>query len=231
VPLNSNESPAKRLEIIKSKIAAFADQYDSKQEIQLLAVSKTQPAEVVSKLHKESRHVSFGENYIQELEEKATQLKHLPIEWHFIGKLQSNKISRLVEICKCIQTVESEKHARYVAKYAKEFNKAPFPIYIAVNAGQEAQKSGVPLSQVPKLALIIEQLPELKLEGIMAIPPVHYSDENYEFPPELYQQLAALAKTTGKGKLSLGMSQDLKLAIQSGSSYVRIGRAIFGERL
>jgi PLP dependent protein len=198
--------------------------------VRLLAVSKGHPVSAIKEMYELGIN-EFGENYAQEMFSKADELSNLEIKFVYIGHLQSNKIQKIVQTASEIQTVSSFKHARYIARYAKEFNKAPFPIYLAVNAADESQKSGVKISDVPLLAKQIEsELPELKLEGILSVPPKEFQDADYQDLPIVYKELAGLAKTVGAQKLSLGMSSDLKLSIRTGSTCVRIGTALFGKR-
>jgi len=217
-----------------ARLAADVSRADS--DIRLLAVSKTVPADAIRKAYEIGLR-EFAENYADELVEKAALLGDLQnLRWVFIGQLQSNKIQRIVRVADEIQSVATEKHARYIERYAREFAKHDFPVWIVVNAGDESTKQGCALSELPDLsAFIAKNCPHLKLQGIMAIPPVEYSDKawenaNRETIPELYQRLRQAASMTGCGKLSLGMSGDLNLAIAVGSDCVRIGTAIFGER-
>lgn len=201
--------------------------------LRLIAVSKTKSVEQIRSVYAEGQR-EFGENYVDELLSKAEALKSLPdLHWVFIGQLQSNKIQRLVAAAHEIQTIASEKHARYVERYAQEYQKSAFPVWIHVNAEGEDQKFGVPPSAVATLAkFITSSCPHLELQGIMAIPPNTYNDKNATgSTPELYKTLVGLARRTGRGKLSLGMSSDLRLAINAGSDCVRIGTAIFGQRI
>ena len=199
--------------------------------VRLIAVSKTKPAEDIERVYRQGQR-EFGENYADELIEKAQTLAHLTdIHWVFIGQLQSNKIKRIVASAHEIQTIASEKHARYVDRYAQEYGKTRFPIYICVNAGDEDQKQGVALTDVAALAAFIgTKCPHLELQGIMAIPPATYADKSCTVVPDLYRTLRERAHSVGKGKLSLGMSGDLRIAIAAGSDTVRIGTAIFGDR-
>ncbi len=197
---------------------------------ELIAVSKTKPESAIRAAYAAGQRL-FGENYAQELQEKAELLKDLPITWTYIGHLQSNKIKRIVAVASEIQTVASFDHAKHIARHAKDLGKTPFPIFIEVNAGSEDTKSGVPFDEVLPLAQKIKaELPELRLRGLMAIPPDTYNDSEYPEPPKLYQDLRALSDQVGEGRLSLGMSGDLRIALQAGSDFVRIGTAIFGRR-
>jgi len=173
---------------------------------------------------------SFGENYAQELISKSEALQDLPIHWIFIGHLQSNKIRKIVSVASEIQTVGSLKHAEQIARAAHDCGKIPYPIWIEVNADQEEGKHGCPMDDVPALAAALTLNPDLRLRGLMAIPPSHFQDETTVEVPPLYQSLRQLADQVGEGQLSLGMSGDLGLSIRAGSNLVRIGTAILGPR-
>ena len=197
---------------------------------ELIAVSKLQPITKIVEVHALGQQ-KFGENYAQELSEKAEALKDLDIYWVFIGHIQSNKIRKIVTYAREIQTVASLSHAKQIARHAKELGKTPFPIMLEVNAGDEASKSGVSMGAIKALAdQIAAELPELQIRGLMAIPPDSFSDSNYASVPPLYRELRALADTVGLGLLSLGMSSDLSIALDAGSDMVRIGTAVFGSR-
>ncbi len=198
----------------------------------LIAVSKGQSTEKIRALYAAGQR-EFGENYVPELEAKAKVLSDLKdLRWIFVGQLQSNKIQRLIHVASEIQTVSSIKHARFVARYAREFGKAPFPVFIEVNLEQEGNKAGLSPKDAELLALeVATDFPDLDLRGLMCVPPAMYSDEScHGSPPDAYLQLAAAARRCGKGELSLGMSADLAIALAAGSTCVRIGRALFGER-
>jgi pyridoxal phosphate enzyme (YggS family) len=196
--------------------------------IELIAVSKTHPAESLLAVAALG-HTTFGENYAQELAAKASALKGRGLRFVYVGALQSNKIKLLVEHADEIQTVASAAHAAAIARAATATGKTPYPVYIAVNAGGEAQKHGISAEGVPPLAAAIAAMPELQLKGIMSVPPPLPTPVD-PTPPPLYLQLAALARTAGAGGLSLGMTADLVPAIAAGSTCVRIGTAIFGAR-
>lgn len=226
-----------RLTAVRVKIADAATACKRQpNDIRLIAVSKTHPSAAIEAAYNFGQK-DFGENYADELMDKCTQLHHLDnLKWVFIGQLQSNKIQRIVKFADEIQSIASEKHARYVQRYAADFGKTNFPVWIVVNAAGESNKQGLSLEDVPNLAKFIESnCSNLSLQGLMTIPPAEFSDEAYSHkdnssPPELYTQLRKAARTTGGGKLSLGMTGDLNIAIAAGSDCVRIGTAIFGER-
>ncbi len=204
--------------------------------IRLIAVSKTFDAKLVREAYSCGLR-DFGENYADELIEKSGQLADLvDIRWVFIGQLQSNKIQKIMSVADEVQSIVTEKHARYIQRYAHENGKSGFPVWICVNAGGESTKQGTSFLELPHLAKFIKNhCPNLELQGVMAIPPATFNDKIWlesgsERIPELYQNLRRVASSTGLGKLSLGMSSDLGLAIKTGSDCVRIGSAIFGAR-
>lgn len=227
---------SERLAACQKKISLIATETGrAGADLRLLAVSKTHPPESIAQLHALGVR-EFGENYAQELALKSEALQNQDIRFVFIGSLQSNKIPLIVRHAAEIQSVASLKHASLIAKEAAKIGKTPYPVYILVNAGDEASKSGVPLPEAISLAHAISRsCPDLSLEGIMAIPPP--LDENRLTSPSpglkvpaLYRELRSLADQIGRGRLSLGMSDDLEEAIAAGSNCIRIGTALFGPR-
>lgn len=219
-------------EVIKSIEAAAAVVKRNPKSIRLLAVSKTKSAAEIRLIYAAGQR-DFAENYSDELIKKAAELTDLKdLNWVYIGQLQSNKIQKLLSVCSEIQTVASEKHARYIERYVSEQHGKAFPVWIHVNVGDEEQKFGIDLNEVDQLShFISEACPHLQLQGLMAIPPAIYQDASYPNEvPELYHKLRTTADKAGLGKLSLGMSSDLNMAIKAGSDCVRIGTAIFGAR-
>lgn len=224
---------ADRLKLAQHRIAQAAEKYTrNPKDIKLLAVSKTKPVELIINAYDEGqRH--FGENYVQEGEEKAKLLKlsHPDIVWHFIGPLQSNKSRIVAEHFDWMHTLSRGKIAsRLNAQRPQELPK--LNVCIQVNISNEESKSGVDVNEVMELAQAITALPKLKLRGLMAIPTAT-SDidiQNNEFAQlkslfdEMKQRFADI------DTLSMGMSQDLEQAIANGSTMVRIGSAIFGAR-
>lgn len=227
--------PAERIAALRSRIdRALAKYPRSAPPPELLAVSKGQPAEKIRQLYGLGQR-SFGENYAQELVAKAEELADLDIHWHFIGHLQSNKIAKIVQICRTIQSVASSRHAEAIHNYAQKYGKPAIEIYLNVNAARETNKHGCTLDDVDSLARdITTRFSQLKLAGIMAIPPaellVDGSGGKVTAVPELYHNLRRVADRIGNRQLSLGMSGDLELAIGAGSSLIRVGTALFGPR-
>jgi pyridoxal phosphate enzyme (YggS family) len=214
---------------IQNAILEARKKSKEQKEVRLLAVSKKQSLEKIKTLF-ELGQKEFAENYLQELKIKAKILRGP--SWVFIGRLQSNKIKEVVRLCSEIQSVASFEHARRIATAAREFKKTPYPVYLLVNLGEEDSKDGVLLSDAEGFAKKLEEnFPELKIQGLMSIPPrVDFSLEQEESPNKMYNELYEKAKLVGKGKLSLGMSEDLEQAILAGSDCVRIGTALFGIR-
>ncbi len=191
--------------------------------VELLPVTKGHGAEKIRELYKLGFR-RFGENYVQEMEQKARELAELrDIHWVFLGRVQSNKIKNLVMVCNEVQALESLSHATYLSKGAK----GPFRVYISANCGLEAHKTGIPLAEVEAFARELQVYPQLEVQGIFAIPPEQLDPTVRQ---DLYAQLATLAGKIGKGRLSLGMSQDLEAAIEAGSTLVRVGTALLGHR-
>ena len=221
-----------RYQYVKSLICSACDQFQrSADDIQLLAVSKTKPAHMVATLYQLGQR-SFGENYLQDAVEKITELKHLTdIEWHFIGPIQSNKTRVIAEHFSWVETIDREKIAQRLNDQ-RPSTLPPLNVLIQVNISREDQKSGVAPEDIEKMAQFIEQLPQLSLQGLMCVPEAttdeHKLSEQFA---EMQQRLAQLANNHPQCTvLSMGMSNDLALAIQYGSSQVRIGTDIFGAR-
>ncbi|WP_428613087.1 YggS family pyridoxal phosphate-dependent enzyme [Shewanella sp.] len=211
--------------------AAQNSSRDSK-DIQLLAVSKTKPISQIVAAYDAGQRL-FGENYVQEGEEKVKALResHGDIEWHFIGPLQSNKSKSIAEHFDWMHTLSREKIARRLSEQRPE-DLPPLQVCIQVNISQEESKSGVSPEEIAPLADAISALPKLTLRGLMAIPTAT-SDQSVQQAE--FRQMQTLFKQLQQSypaidTLSMGMSQDLELAIASGSTMVRIGSAIFGER-
>ena len=186
----------------------------------LLIASKTRSVEEIEPLILEG-HELFGENRVQEAIEKWPTLKekHPKVKLHLIGHLQTNKAKHAIEIFDTIETLDREKLAIAINKF-----KTNIACYIQVNTGEEAQKSGVIPSEFNEFFNFCKNDCSLNIEGLMCIPPV---DE----PPSLhFALLANIAKKYNISKLSMGMSNDYETALNFGTSHVRIGTAIFGQR-
>jgi pyridoxal phosphate enzyme (YggS family) len=206
--------------------AAKAAQRDPA-SVGLLAVSKTKPASELREAYAAGLR-DFGENYLQEALGKQTELSDLPLIWHFIGPIQSNKTRAIAENFAWVHSVDRLKIAQRLSEQ-RPADLPPLNICIQVNVSGEASKSGCTPEDLPALAQAISALPHLRLRGLMAIPePTEDSDEqNAAFAAvrTLQDQLNLPLDT-----LSMGMSHDLEAAIAQGATWVRIGTALFGAR-
>jgi len=191
--------------------------------VTLLAVSKTHAATRIDEA-RAAGQLAFGENYVQEALDKMAQLPRL--EWHLIGPLQSNKTRLAAERFDWVQTVASEKIAKRLSEQ-RPAHLAPLNVLVQVNVSGEASKSGAAPGEVRDLAAKIKALPRLRLRGLMAIPEAGAARERYAAVREIFDSLKA---DFGFDTLSLGMSDDLEMAIAEGATMVRIGTAIFGAR-
>jgi len=215
---------ADNLQAVRDRIgrAAKAARGDAK-AVSLLAVSKTHPAARIAEAYAAGQR-AFGENYVQEAIEKMAALP--PLEWHLIGPLQSNKTRLVAERFDWVHTLDREKVARRLSEQ-RPAGLLPLKVLIQVNASAEATKSGVAFAGVLELAKIVTSLPRLELRGLMAIPEPGAPRERYA---EVRQAFERLKEALPVDTLSMGMSDDLELAIEEGATMVRVGTAIFGQR-
>ena len=191
--------------------------------VTLLAVSKSQSADRIREAFAAGQK-AFGENYVQEAVQKMEVLPAL--EWHLIGPLQSNKTRIAAERFAWVQTVASEKIARRLSEQ-RPASLPPLNVLIQVNVSGETSKSGVGLDEVETLARAIATLPRLQLRGLMAIPEPGADRSRYASVRDAFEKLKG---EFGCDTLSMGMSDDLEVALAEGSTMVRIGTAIFGPR-
>ncbi|RPI28499.1 MAG: YggS family pyridoxal phosphate-dependent enzyme [Acidobacteria bacterium] len=220
------------LEKVRKEITQAAVECDrDPASVLLLAVSKTFGPEEVDQACRLSQRL-FGENRVQEAETKIPVVRSDGLEWHLIGHLQSNKARRAVQLFDVIQTVDTSKVASLLDRNAGELGKR-LPVFIEVNVGEESQKAGVPPAELTALVGTVRGLSHLELRGLMAIPPW---SEDPEMSRPYFRRLAALLREVNRSldtplrELSMGMSHDFKVAIQEGSTLVRVGTAIFGKR-
>jgi len=222
---------AANLQAVRSRIAGAAQAARRNPgEIALLAVSKTFPAGHITEAF-EAGQKAFGENHAQEAVEKITVLAALPLEWHFIGPIQSNKNRLIAERFQWVHGVDRENIAQRL-NAARPDDAPPLNVCIQVNVSGEAAKSGVAPGEEAKLADAIARLPRLKLRGLMAIPEpttdVTLQRRCFALLHEMKDRLAARGHALDT--LSMGMSDDLEAAIMEGATMVRVGTAIFGQR-
>ncbi|WP_165670026.1 YggS family pyridoxal phosphate-dependent enzyme [Metapseudomonas otitidis] len=219
---------AKNIAKVRARIreAAQASGRDSS-TIGLLAVSKTKPADAIREAHAEGV-TDFGENYLQEALAKQAELTDLPLTWHFIGPIQSNKTKPIAEHFHWVHSVDRLKIAERLSAQ-RPAHLPPLNICLQVNVSGEASKSGCAPEDLPALAKAVSGLPNLRLRGLMAIP---------EPTDDVAAQHAAFARLRqlmtdldlALDTLSMGMSHDLEAAIAEGATWVRIGTALFGAR-
>lgn len=223
---------SKNIEHIKQRIiqAATLVKRDPTQ-IHLLAVSKTKPVEAIEEAY-QAGIINVGENYLQEALQKQSQLVSLPLTWHFIGPIQSNKTKDIAENFTWVHTVDRLKIAERLSRQ-RPSHLPELQVCIQVNVSNESTKSGCIPDDALALAQAIEALPHIKLRGLMTIPE---PTEDALSQREAFAKLRQLKEMINEqlslslDTLSMGMSHDLESAIIEGATWVRIGSAIFGER-
>lgn len=219
-----------QLKNILNQIQNYKKQYNNPNPIKLLAASKGQAIENIVALYNRGQRL-FGENYLQEALEKMTALADTEIEWHYIGSIQSNKVKKIAEYFAWVQTVASNNIAKKLNEH-RPSRLPPLNICIEVNISNEESKSGVAPNDVLALAQYCMTLPKLKLRGLMCIPEPHHDIKAQQ---DIFHEMFLLYKSLRQqglplDTLSMGMSQDLEAAIAEGTTMVRIGTALFGDR-
>ena len=232
----SSDTLQSRLEAVRQRIATSAERSHRKpQEITLIAVSKTHPADVLREAIAAGA-IDFGENRVQETEEKIGELKpHANICWHLIGHLQANKARRAVRLYDVIHTVDSVELAERLDRLCVEENRSRLPVLVQVDLAGEASKSGIGEDELPKLVQVVDRCEQLHLMGLMTLPPFF---EDVEMVRPYFRRLRewrdklrdATDFGSEGGALSMGMSHDYEVAIEEGATMVRVGTAIFGQR-
>ncbi|MEO1048698.1 MAG: YggS family pyridoxal phosphate-dependent enzyme [Pseudomonadota bacterium] len=222
------ESPATRPE---DRLAAVEDNIAKmlkpsrreRDEITLIAVSKTHPAEKITPLL-DIGHRVFGENRVQEAHSKWPELRerYPDVELHGIGQLQSNKAEDAVELFDCIHALDRPSLLKALAK-AMDKGGRQIPCFIQVNIGDEDQKGGCPIGELPAFIAQVRDTP-VPIAGLMCLPPAGIE------PAPFFALLAKLAHDNGLKGLSMGMSGDYPTAVQLGATHIRVGTALFGAR-
>ena len=212
-----------RLEVVRQRIARAAEAAGRDAgEILLLAVTKIFPATVIQEGYALGLR-DFGENYVQEFETKAPQVRGLPgARFHLIGHLQSNKSGKAADLFDVIQTVDSAKLARRLNDGRKALD-----VMLEVKLAPEESKSGAAPEELPELIAAVRGCPNLRLLGLMTMPPW---SEDAETSRPYFRRLRELAEKNDLGQLSMGMSNDFEVAIEEGSTCIRVGTALFGKR-
>lgn len=228
--MNSIQS---NLRQIREQIAAACERSGrDPQQVHLIAVSKVKPAAMVEEAYAAGQ-VRFGESYVQEVREKVDQVAS-PVEWHFIGGLQSNKVKYLRGKVAMIHSVDRLSLAEEIDRQWAKID-GRVDVLIQLNLGHEESKSGTEEADLEALVRQVAALPHLRIRGLMTLPP--YFENPEEVRPyfrrlrELSEKIAALGiPGVQMQELSMGMSHDFEVAVEEGATLVRVGTAIFGER-
>ncbi len=213
-----------RLNLIKNKIKEIIEKKQLKNEPEIIAVSKTfQPNQILPLL--DAGHIHFGENKIQEAENKWVEMKknNLKIQLHMVGKLQSNKAKKAIQLFDYIHSLDNEKLALKLNQYEKELNKK-VRFFIQVNVDNEKQKSGISLSELNSFYNYCTKELSLNIIGLMCLPPINLD------PSKFFKIIKENSDNLNLRYTSMGMSTDYEEALLNGSTHLRLGASIFGER-
>jgi pyridoxal phosphate enzyme (YggS family) len=226
----SDGSVAEGLARVRERIARAATAVGrDPADVRLIAVSKTKPSSAIREAYAEGQR-DFGENYAQELAQKAEELADLTeLRWHFIGHLQTNKARFVVRVAHMVHTVDGPSLARELGKRTAKEAREPLPVLVEVNVGGEPQKHGSTAMDLKDVLASVDAEPSLALRGLMTMPP-----NDLEAARRAFEALRSLRALHGGPKrlpeLSMGMSDDLEIAVACGATLVRVGTAIFGGR-
>jgi len=219
------------LEVVRARIAsALSRSGRSEQETQLIAVSKKFSEELIREAYL-SGQKHFGENYVQEATNKIDKLSDLPLEWHFIGPIQSNKTGQIASKFDWVHSVDRLKIAQRLSE-ARSATGSSLKVCLQVNITAEQSKQGCSVADLVELAHSVNQLPNLEFRGLMTMPRAKASDQDIG---DTFRRLAELKNALNQeglklDVLSMGMSDDLEIGIQEGATFVRVGRGVFGNR-
>jgi hypothetical protein len=214
-----------RLRVIQSEIKELLIKNNSQnKDLNIIIICKTFSMDKILPLI-DAGHVHFGENKIQEAESKWKEVKekHPNIKLHMVGKLQTNKVKAALSVFDYIHSVDNYKLGEKIVKYEKELNKK-IKTFVQVNVGEESQKSGISPKNVNQFVNHCKNSLSLNIIGLMCLPPI---DDN---PEKYFLRLNQLKNQTDLSHLSMGMSNDYQTAIKCGSTFLRIGSKILGER-
>ena len=232
----AQELLAVRLADVRARLAAAARKSGRESdEVRLIAISKTHPASVIKQVCQLGA-TDFGENRVQEAEGKIAEIGREKVRWHLVGHLQANKARRAVSLFDVIHSLDTLDLAQRLDRLCAEEGRDTLPVLIQVDLGHEETKSGIEESELTDLVEGLGPLTHLKLIGLMTLPPFFDDPEQSrpffrrlrELRDELNQRGAFGGRT---GELSMGMTHDFEVAIEEGATMVRIGTAIFGERV
>jgi pyridoxal phosphate enzyme (YggS family) len=227
---------AVRLADVRARVRAAAQKSGRQpDEVRLIAISKTHPASVIKQVCQLGA-TDFGENRVQEAEGKIAEIGREKVRWHLVGHLQANKARRAVNLFDVIHSVDTLDLAQRLDRLCVEESRESLPVLIQVDLGHEETKSGIEESELTHMVESLGPLTRVKLIGLMTLPPFFDDPEQSraffrrlrELRDELNQRGAFGERT---GELSMGMTHDFEVAIEEGATMVRIGTAIFGERI
>ena len=203
-------------------------------DVKLIAVSKTHPIKVLRAALAAGTAV-FGENKVQEAESKIVEIGRGVAEWHLIGHLQSNKVRKAVQLFDVVQSLDSVELAKRLERICMEESREELTVFVQVDLAGEETKSGIAESDLPKLVEFLKTCKCLRFSGLMIVPPYFENPDDvrpyFRKLREMRDKLLSQnAFANGKGELSMGMSHDFEIAVEEGSTVVRVGTAIFGAR-
>ena len=213
-----------KLNLVKNKVKEILDIKQLKTIPEIIAVTKTFPLNKFTPLL-ETGHIHFGENKIQEAERKWPEVKKIykDLQLHMLGKLQSNKAKKAIKLFDYIHSLDNEKLALKLSQYEKELNRK-MKLFIQVNIAEESHKSGILLNDLNSFYNYCTKELSLNVIGLMCLPPINSNSNEY------FRILKKASENLNLEDLSMGMSADYEQAILNGSTYLRLGTAIFGER-
>jgi len=217
-------SSVQKLTLVKSKVNEIIKQKQLKTDPTIIVISKTFSLEKIKPLL-DNGHIHFGENKIQEAEDKWSEIKktNKNLQLHMVGRLQSNKAKKAVKLFNFIHSLDSEKLALKLNQSEKELNKK-IKLFIQVNVGEEEQKTGIDLKDLHNFYNYCSNDLQLNIVGLMCLPPINLNSDKF------FKILKSSAMKLNLKELSMGMSSDYENAIINGSTYLRLGTAILGER-
>lgn len=234
-PISEQERLATNIAAVRASIKEAAERVGRRsEEITLIAVSKTKPVTMVEMAYNIGI-TNFGENRVQEALPKIAAFRPQGIRWHMIGRLQSNKAHKVVSAFDCVHSVDSLHLAQALNRYTEVERRERLSVLLEVNIAGEQNKAGITESEVPELARQIAQFPYLELQGLMTVAPQVKNPEEvrpfFRALRSLRDRLRNEVPDCSWQHLSMGMTDDYWIAIEEGATIVRVGRAIFGERM
>lgn len=233
--IDEQERLASNIAAVHASIKEAAERVGRRlEEITLIAVSKTKPVTMVEMAYRLGV-TNFGENRVQEALPKIAEFRPQGIRWHMIGRLQSNKAHKVVSSFDAVHSIDSLNLAQVLNRYAEIEKRERLPVLLEVNIAGEQSKAGMSVAEVPDVARQIAELPYLDLQGLMTIAPRVEDPEEvrpiFRALRSLQERLRDEVPDCSWQHLSMGMTDDYCIAIEEGATIVRVGRAIFGERV